>query len=127
MRKSCKGLSDYMAVTYHCAAEIGVGHFPDVGLNLLKKGLRVFATDVKPFLYDGLDVFVDDVTHPDLSLFTGVEIVYSVRPPLELVPYMERLSKQVLADLAVKPLYSEYPGWQLTGTGKVAFFLWRRP
>ncbi len=125
MRTSCKGLADYIANTYHCAAEIGIGHFPDIGLALLEKGLRVFATDIKPFVYNGLDVFADDVTDPDLSLYTGIEIVYSVRPPPELVPYMKRLSRQILADMIVKPLHSEYPGGQLTGSGNSAFFLWK--
>jgi len=124
VRSSCKGLVDYIAATYASAAEIGVGHFPDVSLALLEKGIHVFATDIKVFQYDELEVFEDDVTDPDLALYDGVEILFSLRPPPELIPYMRCLSKAIFADLIVKPLASEYPGGKLTGSGNAAFFQW---
>jgi uncharacterized UPF0146 family protein len=104
--------------------EIGIGHFPDVALALAAKGVQVFATDTERFQYTNLRVVVDDVTEPDLSLYGGVHLIYAVRPPMELVPYMVRLSKTISTDLIVKPLASEYPGGQLTGSGNSPFFLW---
>ena len=124
MRSSCKGLVEYITDTYDCAAEVGIGHFSDVALALADKGVRVFATDIKPFLHDGLKVVVDDITQPDLSLYTGLNLIYSLRPPLELVPYMVRLAKAASADLIVKSLASEYPGGRLTRHGTTTFFLW---
>ncbi|HIC92392.1 MAG TPA: hypothetical protein EYP21_10115 [Syntrophaceae bacterium] len=109
MWNSYKGLVDYIAEAYGCVAEIGIGHFPDVALALVDRGVQVFATDIKSFRYKGLKMVVDDITHPNLSLYTGVHLIYSVRPPLELVPYMERLAKVVAADLIVRPLTSESP------------------
>lgn len=124
MRNSCRGLVDYIAGAYGCAAEIGIGHFPDLALTLMDRGVQVFATDIKPFRHKGLKVVVDDITQPNLSLYTGVHLIYSLRPPLELVPYMEQLAKAVTADLIVKPLTSEYPGGRLTRSGNTTFFLW---
>ena len=124
MRSSCKGLVDYISSGYSCGAEIGVGHFPDVALALLQAGIRVFATDIKPFPHKGLKVIVDDVTQPNLSLYTGVRLLYSLRPPGELVIYMRRLAESISADLIVKPLASEYPGGRLMREGGTTFFLW---
>jgi uncharacterized UPF0146 family protein len=117
---------EYITGKYDDAVEIGIGHFPDVALALKGKGVKVLATDIKQFQYGGLKVVVDDVTEPDLSLYNRVHVIYALRPPMELVPYMVRLAKAVSTDLIVKPLASEYPGGQLTGSGNSAFYLWSR-
>ena len=125
MRSSCKGIVEYIANTYTSAAEIGIGSFPDVGLALQEKGLQIFATDIKPLHYDGMKIYMDDVTTPDLTLYRGIQLIYSIRPPLELVPYMKLVAKEMNADMIIKPLSSEYPGGQLIHGGGAAFFLWR--
>lgn len=119
-----EGLVEYIARNYRNAAEIGIGHFPDVAYALLEKSVKVFATDVKAYRYRGLKVIVDDVTKPDLSLYDTIELIYSLRPPPELVPYMEQLAKMFSADLIVKPLSSEYLSGQLHRNGDTTFFLW---
>lgn len=103
------GLVNFVAGRYGNAVEIGIGHFPDVAFALKGRGLKVFATDIKPFKYDGLKVIVDDVTDPDMSFYGGIDLIYSMRPPPELIPYMMRLAETVSADLIIKPLSSEYP------------------
>lgn len=122
---NCRGLTDYIAGHYACAAEIGVGHFPDLALALAKRGIRVFATDIERFEHLGLKVVIDDITRPRVSLYKGTALLYSLRPPPELVFYMRRLAKEVRAELIVKPLGSEYPGGQLMRHGDSTFFLWR--
>ncbi len=124
MHHRYEGLVDYIADTYRWAAEIGIGPFPDVAWVLAGVGVRVFATDIRPFQHQGLKVLVDDITQPDVSLYTGVDLIYSLRPPSELVPYMERLAREVEATLIVKPLASEYLEGQLTRRGSTTFFLW---
>ena len=126
MRSSCKGLVDYISHRYGNCAEIGVGHFPDVAQALSKAGVRVFATDIRRFRHEGLEVVVDDITEPNKPLYAGVELIYSIRPPVELVPYMERLAKEIGAALVVKPLSSEHPGGRLSRRGETTFFLWCR-
>jgi uncharacterized UPF0146 family protein len=119
-----EGLVNYISCKYSNAAEIGIGHFPDVACALLERGVKVFATDILPFYYTGLNVFVDDITCPDLSVYKAIDIIYSLRPPPELVSYMIRLARVLTTDLIVKPLSSEHPGGQLIRHGKTTFFIW---
>lgn len=122
--KRIEDLVDFIAERYENAAEIGVGHFPDVALGLQKRGVKVFATDIRPFLYDGVDVIVDDITSPSLSLYKGIDLIYSMRPPPELVPYIAKLAKTISADVIMKPLSSEYPeGWRLIRYRNTTFFV----
>lgn len=118
-----EGLVDFIAGRYSNAAEVGIGLSPDIAFALLRKGIRVFATDILQFHYRGLKVVIDDITLPDVSLYRGTDLIYSMRPPPELIPYMKRLASMVSADLILKPLSDEYiDGWQLMQNGNVTFF-----
>ena len=118
------GLVDYISGTYRNCAEIGIGHFPDIAFSLLRQGVRVFATDIRQFQYNGLSVILDDVTEPDVSLYTSLDLIYSVRTPSELVPYITQLAKTVSADVIIKPLSSDYAGGKMIQNGNTTFFLW---
>ena len=124
MRDSCRDLADYIFLHYFYVAEIGIGRACDVGYALAEKGVKFFATDIKPLRHKGLSVVTDDITRPDLSLYRGVDLIYSLRPPPELVFYMNRVAAKVSADLIVKPLSSEYPGGQLVTMKNSYFYLW---
>ncbi len=115
---------NYIAEKYSNAVEIGIGHFPDVAFALQGRGVKVFATDIQPFHYDGLTVITDDITKPDLSAYSFIELVYSLRPPYELIPFILRLAKRLRADLIIKPLYSEYPQGKIVCHDNTTFFLW---
>lgn len=115
---------DYISGTYCDIAEIGIGHFPYIAFALIQKGVKVFATDVKQFQYYGLSVLLDNITEPDFSLYSSVDLVYSLRPPPELIPYIIRLAKAVSADVIVKPLTSDYLGGRMVRNGNTTFFLW---
>jgi hypothetical protein len=119
-----QGLVEYISGRYDNAVEIGIGHFPDVALALLKRGVRVFATDIKTFQYRGFKVVIDDIIEPDFSLYAALDIIYSLRPPSELVPFMMRLAEKLSADLIIKPLSSEHLVGQLVCYGNTSFFLW---
>ncbi|MEW6214826.1 MAG: UPF0146 family protein [Nitrospirota bacterium] len=121
-----EGLVNYIAGKYGNVVEIGIGHFPDIAFALLEKGVRVFATDVRPFKYIGLKVIADDIMEPDISAYTAIDLIYSLRPPPELVTHMVQLARKLSADLIIKPLASEseHPGGQLIRHGNTTFFLW---
>lgn len=86
-------------------AEIGVGKFDAIADMLAEKGnTTVIKTDIKP--KDG-SVIEDDVTNPDLSLYEGVDIIYSIRPPGELQPYLVNLALKTGSQLIIKPLTNE--------------------
>jgi uncharacterized UPF0146 family protein len=122
-----EGLVGYVAGRYPSAVEVGIGHFPGVALALLGRGVRVLATDIRPIRHDGLKVLMDDVTAPDRELYEAAALLYSLRPPPELVPYMLRLAVSLHADLIVMPLSSEHPGGRLIRHGNTSFFLWSPP
>ena len=119
-----KGLSEYIVSRYRNAVEIGIGHFPDIAFDLLGRRVRVFATDITQFRYEGLKVIVDDITEPDIPVYQGSDLIYSIRPPMELVPYMKRIAGKISADLVVKPLSSEYMDGQLIRQGDTTFHIW---
>ncbi|MFZ6017369.1 MAG: UPF0146 family protein [Nitrospirota bacterium] len=115
---------NYIRSRYSNVVEIGIGYFPDVAFALLQQDVRVFATDVRPFKYTGLNVIVDDIMEPDISAYTAIDLIYSLRPPPELVTHMVQLARKLSADLIIKPLSSEHPGGQLVHHGNTTFFLW---
>jgi uncharacterized UPF0146 family protein len=119
-----KGLVEFITCRYGNAVEIGIGHFPDVALALLKRGVSVFATDVKAFRYGGLKIIIDDIIQPDFTLYAGLDLIYSLRPPSELVPFMIRLAERLSTDLIIKPLLSEHLDGQLVYHGNTPFLLW---
>ncbi|MGQ9569392.1 MAG: UPF0146 family protein [Thermodesulfovibrionales bacterium] len=119
-----KGLVNYIAERYSSAVEIGVGHFPDVAFALQKRGIKVFATDIIPFYYDGLSVIKDDVMEPDLSKYLDVELIYSLRTPSELILFILRLARRLKSDLIVKPLHSEFLDGKIVSYGNTTFLFW---
>ena len=121
---SIRTLVEYISKKYLRVAEIGIGHFPDIALMLKQNGIHVFATDIRPFHYDDIHVYTDDVTNPSTQLYRGRELLYSYKPPVELVPYIVRLAKNILSDVLIKPLSSEYPDGTLIRYENTTFFTW---
>lgn len=118
-----EGLVDYIADRYSDAAEIGIGHFPDIAYALKHRGVNVFASDIRTIRFKGIRVIVDDITDPDHDVYRGRDLIYAMRPPPELVPYMVMLSRAVSADLILKPLSSEYAeGFRMVRNGNTTFF-----
>lgn len=85
--------------------EVGAGHFQQVACNL-KKHLKVdiIMTDIKPY-HD--QIILDDIRQPDLKIYKDAELIYSIRPPEELHPHLEKLSRVTGADLIIKPLSTD--------------------
>ncbi|MCS7112579.1 MAG: UPF0146 family protein [Nitrososphaerota archaeon] len=100
--------------------EFGVGFNPWIACNLKKRlpEARVIAVDrdLRALNYTrsvcpDLEVKLDDVTNLKVDDYSGVEIVYSIRPPPELIPYMELLARRVGALLIVRPLTEGESGY----------------
>ncbi len=120
-------LADYIANQYKKTIEIGIGHSPDAAFALRKRGIKVLATDIQLFQYEGIKFVVDDITAPVVSKYKNVDLIYSLRPPPELAPYMKRLAKMVSADLIIKPLSSEYLDGKLIRHKDTTFYIWKNP
>lgn len=107
--------------------EVGVGRAPDVAL-LLGPYLEVVPTDKEGRNLGGLAVVADDIFTPNLALYRGATLLYSIRPPLEMQPAVGRLARKIGADVIIRPLAEEVaqiPGFRrtLVNEGEARFYL----
>lgn len=100
-------ISDYIERNYGHApkiVEVGVGKFPAVARNLKEHlKINIMVTDVLP----AHDIIQDDICHPDLKIYKGAQLIYSIRPPEELHPCLVKVAQEVESDLIIKPLSTE--------------------
>ena len=86
-------------------AEVAVGKFDRIAEYLSSKdNITLIKTDIDP---KDDTVIKDDITNPDLDLYKDIDIIYSIRPPSELQPYIVKLAQTVDAQLIIKPLTNE--------------------
>ena len=86
-------------------AEIAVGKFDKISQMLNEKeNITIIKTDIIP---NDDSVIKDDITNPNLELYKDVDLIYSIRPPSELQPYLVKLAKKIDAPLIIKPLTGE--------------------
>ncbi len=106
--------------------EVGVGHRIDVAKTLKKKlpSTEILVTDKDeswPRLHRGVHVkgVADDVMFPHLPLYEHSSLIYSLHPPLEVVPSLERLSGKIGADLLIVPISDEQGEFHRVGWQKI--------
>lgn len=94
--------------------EVGVGHRIDVALmvKMSVPGAEVIVTDkdenwVRSRRTTRVRMVADDVLYPSLPIYQGAKLIYSLHPPLELVPALQGLARSVGADLLVVPVADE--------------------
>lgn len=101
--------SDYIIKNYDNATrivEVGAGSFTEVALNLQRHlKMDIIMTDIKPS-HEG--VLKDDIVHPNLKIYKDASLIYSIRPPEELQPYIMKVAEVVGADLIIKPLSTDF-------------------
>jgi uncharacterized protein len=100
-------IADYIAGHYRSAVEVGVGRNTVVSEILAEKGVDVRATDIKECPECRVGFTRDDITSPDMSIYSGRELIYSIRPGVEMVPDLIRTAKAAGADLIVYHLGNE--------------------
>ena len=104
-----KDFSEFIITHYKNASyivEVGVGGFPLVALTLQEHlNMDIIMTDIKP---SHENVIVDDITKPNLNIYSGASLIYSIRPPEELQEHIKRVAEIVGADLIIKTLSTEF-------------------
>lgn len=85
--------------------EVGVGKFDEIA-NILssKENITLIKIDIHP---KDETVIRDDITKPNLELYENADIIYSIRPPSELQPYLVNLANEINCQLIIKPLTNE--------------------
>lgn len=118
-------LAEFIAERYKKVAEIGIGNYNAVAEYLVSMGVKVIATDIRK-VYTNAEFFIDDVRNPKIQLYSGVELVYSIRPPPELFKSIRELANKVNADCIIKPLFGDYTDGKLVNYKGIGFYLWKR-
>lgn len=86
-------------------AEVGVGKFDRIANFLSEKdNITLIKTDIAP---KDETVIKDDITKPNMNLYKDIDIIYSIRPPSELQPYLVGLAMEIESQLIIKPLTNE--------------------
>ncbi|OLD79162.1 hypothetical protein AUF62_00320 [archaeon 13_1_20CM_52_20] len=94
--------------------EVGVGHRMDVAERISKALPRaeILVTDkdeswVRSGKSRRIRAIADDVMFPSLKLYQGASLVYSLHPPGEILPGLEKLANGIGADLLIVPISDE--------------------
>ena len=131
MIQDYKDLAEYILKNYtNKVVEVGVGNLPQVAL-LLKDTMNVIVTDISEQKYAGIRFHRDDIFSPDMSIYTGASLIYSIRPPIDIQEAIARVAKRVGADLIIRPFGNEkadlrsiYNNYKLLNYKKARFYLY---
>jgi uncharacterized UPF0146 family protein len=119
-------IADYIHKNYSGkVVEVGIGYNWTVALELRRKGFNVIATDIREIPIRYVNFVLDDVTNPKLEVYSGSSLVYSIRPPPEIVPYIVKVGKSVGADVLVRPFGNEFYDGKLVNYKGERFYIWR--
>ncbi len=103
-----RSIGEYIAGRYGRVVEVGIGNNPDAARIVAAAGALALCTDIRPGIrHDGLTVVTDDIFEPDLRLYAGADLIYAVRPGVEMVPPLIALARRVNSDLLVYHLGCE--------------------
>lgn len=121
-----KDFAQYIINNYTHAdkiVEVGVGKFHYVA-SILEENLKttIVPTDIKP---SSSKTVQDDICNPDLKIYKGSSLIYSIRPQPELQPYIIETAIKVGSDVIIKPFSTEYVNsnkMKLITYGKTSFY-----
>ena len=85
--------------------EIGAGKFQTISKNLSEnENIDIIMTDIDPA---NENIIKDDVFNPNMNIYKGADILFSIRPPAELQEAIMKIRDDVNATLIIKPLFNE--------------------
>ena len=103
----------YIAGNYSRAVEIGIGRNTEAAQILSGAGKLLCCTDVKQMpVPDDLPFRIDDIFSPDVTLYRQADVIYAIRPAIEMVPPLVGLAERINCDLIVYHL-----GFESWGNG----------
>jgi uncharacterized protein len=92
----------YIASHYRRAVEVGIGRNSHAAEIVSRAGVLLRTTDVKALEYPGALHFVqDDIFDPDLALYREADVIYSIRPAIEMIPALIDIARAAGCDLIV--------------------------
>ena len=104
-------IGGYIASRYSRAIEVGIGHNTVVAEIQSAKGILIRSTDINELtLPQDLHFRVDDIFSPRFSLYEGADVIYAIRPAIEMIPPLVKLATAIGCDLIVYHLGFESYG-----------------
>ena len=104
-------IGDYLVKHYTNAVEVGIGKNVEVARILHDAGRSVRSTDIRDVPVPEWLIFVtDDIFSPDISFYRGVDLLYAIRPAIEMIPPLLALARTINCDLLVYHLGFESYG-----------------
>jgi uncharacterized UPF0146 family protein len=106
MTSDYKDFAEYILRHYRGMpiVEVGIGTDFRVFKELKRHNADIRAVDITP---SSSNVTKDDVLNPKMEIYRDAGLIYSIRPPPELVPYIEKIAKEAGADLVIRPLSTD--------------------
>ena len=106
--EQCVG--NYIGEHYTRAVEVGIGSNIVAAEILQDRGSLLRCTDIRmPKEPAGIPFAIDDVFSPELDLYTGADVIYAIRPAVEMIPPLIALAKAIGCRLIVYHLgYESY-------------------
>ena len=104
-------IGEYMVKHYTNAVEVGIGKNLEVARILHDAGLSVRCTDIRDMpVPEWLTFRIDDIFSPEISRYKGVDVIYAIRPAIEMIPPLIALARTINCDLLVYHLGFESYG-----------------
>lgn len=139
-------LADFIVENYNgsdAIVEVGVGAYPLVAKHVKKRlpHTKIIVTDInKDWIkraekeHPSLKSIYDDAFKPELRVYEGVDLIYSIRPPIEMVFELFKLASKIGSDLLIRPYLNEegdydYPkehGWRLIRHRRATLYMLKR-
>jgi uncharacterized UPF0146 family protein len=103
----------YIAGHYRHPVEVGIGRNPDAAAIVHAAGVPIRCTDIRNLeLPEGIAYVVDDVFEPEVGFYHGADVIYAIRPAIEMLPPLIALAEKIGCDLLVYHL-----GFETYGSG----------
>jgi uncharacterized UPF0146 family protein len=102
-----RAVGAWVGARYASAVEVGFGRNTTAAETARAAGCRVRAVDLAPCETGGIPFARDDVFAPDLALYRGADLIYAVRPGIEMVPALATIARACGCDLVVYHLGDE--------------------
>jgi uncharacterized UPF0146 family protein len=95
-------IGEYVSEHYRSAVEVGIGRNTTAAQIVHDAGVRIRCTDIRDTGVSAwLSFSIDDVFSPELYVYEGADVIYAIRPAIEMVPPLLALALAINSDLLV--------------------------
>lgn len=106
-------IGEYVARHYTNIVEVGIGENTEAARIIHEDGVGIRSIDIRNVPVPGwLPFSIDDIFSPDIRLYEGADLIYAIRPAIEMIPPLITLAGNLHCDLLVYHL-----GFEMYGNG----------